>query len=44
MGRMKDGPNIAGIAALIGDRSRSEILTALLGAPFLVRIARRMAP
>ena len=28
---MKDGPPIAGIAALIGDRARSEILTALLG-------------
>jgi len=28
---MKDGPNIAGIAALIGDRARSEILAALLG-------------
>jgi DNA-binding transcriptional ArsR family regulator len=28
---MKDGPNIAGIAALIGDRARAEILTALLG-------------
>jgi len=28
---MKDGPNIAGIAALIGERARSEILTALLG-------------
>src|SRR4029078_8652292 len=28
---VKDGPNIAGIAALIGDRARSEILTALLG-------------
>ena len=28
---MKDGPNIAAIAALIGDRARSEILTALLG-------------
>jgi len=28
---MKDGPNISGIAALIGDRARSEILTALLG-------------
>jgi hypothetical protein len=28
---MKDGPNIAGVAALIGDRARSEILTALLG-------------
>jgi DNA-binding transcriptional ArsR family regulator len=27
---MKDGPNIAAIAALIGDRARSEILTALL--------------
>ena len=30
-GRMKDGPNITGIAALIGDRARSEMLTALLG-------------
>jgi len=28
---MKEGPNFAGIAALIGDRSRSEILTALMG-------------
>src|SRR5258705_1110471 len=28
---MKDGPNIAGIAALIGDRARAEMLTALLG-------------
>ena len=28
---MKEGPNIAGIAALIGDRALSEILTALLG-------------
>jgi len=28
---MKDGPNIVGIAALIGDRARAEILTALLG-------------
>ena len=28
---MKDGPHIARIAALIGDRARSEILTALLG-------------
>lgn len=28
---MKDGPNIAAIAGLIGDRARSEILTALLG-------------
>ena len=27
---MKDGPHIAGIAALIGDRARAEILTALL--------------
>jgi DNA-binding transcriptional ArsR family regulator len=26
---MKDGPNIVGIAALIGDRARAEILTAL---------------
>ena len=28
---MKDGPNIAAVAALIGDRARSEILTALMG-------------
>jgi DNA-binding transcriptional ArsR family regulator len=28
---MKDGPNIVAIAALLGDRARSEILTALLG-------------
>ena len=28
---MKDGPNIVAIAALIGDRARAEILTALLG-------------
>lgn len=28
---MKDGPNIAGVAALIGDRARSEMLVALLG-------------
>jgi DNA-binding transcriptional ArsR family regulator len=28
---MKDGPNIAGIAALIGDRARADILTALMG-------------
>ena len=28
---MKDGPHIAGVAALIGDRARSEILTALMG-------------
>jgi DNA-binding transcriptional ArsR family regulator len=28
---MGDGPNIARIAALVGDRARSEILTALLG-------------
>lgn len=28
---MKDGPNIVGIASLIGDRARAEILTALLG-------------
>ena len=28
---MKDGPHIATVAALIGDRARSEILTALLG-------------
>src|SRR5258705_311113 len=28
---MKDGPNIVGIAALIGDHARAEILTALVG-------------
>src|SRR5215510_16277842 len=27
---MKDGPNIVGIAALIGDHTRAEILTALM--------------
>src|SRR5437763_1661429 len=27
---MKDGPNIVGIAGLIGDRARAEILTALM--------------
>src|SRR5215472_10662000 len=27
---MKDGPSIAGIAALLGDRARSDILTALM--------------
>src|SRR5260221_12962922 len=28
---MKDGPNIVGVAALIGDHARAEILTALVG-------------
>ncbi|MEJ0047540.1 MAG: helix-turn-helix transcriptional regulator [Rhodospirillales bacterium] len=28
---MKDGPNIVGIAALIGDHARSDMLTALIG-------------
>src|SRR6478736_6485491 len=28
---MKDGPNFVGIAALIGDHARAEILTALMG-------------
>lgn len=28
---MKDGPNIVGIAALVGDRARADILTALMG-------------
>lgn len=28
---MKEGPNIVGIAALLGDRARAEMLTALLG-------------
>src|SRR5258706_699156 len=27
---MKDGPNIVGIAALIGDRARADVLTALM--------------
>ena len=27
---MKDGPNIVGIAALIGDHARADILTALM--------------
>jgi len=29
--KFKDGPNIVGIASLIGDRARADILTALLG-------------
>ena len=32
---MKDGPNIVGIAALIGDHARAEILTALMAGPAL---------
>jgi DNA-binding transcriptional ArsR family regulator len=31
MKSMKDGPSIVGLAALIGDRARAEMLTALLG-------------
>ena len=31
LSRMKDGPNIVRIAALIGDHTRTEVLTALLG-------------
>jgi hypothetical protein len=27
---MKDGPNIIGIAALVGDTTRAEVLTALM--------------
>ncbi len=27
---MKDGPSIVGIAALIGDRTRADVLTALM--------------
>ena len=27
---MKDGPNIVGIAALVGDHARAEVLTALM--------------
>jgi hypothetical protein len=30
---MKDGPNIVGIAALIGDHARAEVLTALMADP-----------
>jgi DNA-binding transcriptional ArsR family regulator len=32
---MKDGPSIAAIAALLGDRARSDILTALMAGPAL---------
>jgi DNA-binding transcriptional ArsR family regulator len=32
---MKDGPSIASVAALIGDRARADILTALLAGPAL---------
>jgi DNA-binding transcriptional ArsR family regulator len=32
---MKDGPSIAGIAALLGDRARADILTALMAGPAL---------
>jgi DNA-binding transcriptional ArsR family regulator len=32
---VKDGPNIVGIAALVGDHARAEILTALMGEPAL---------
>ena len=32
---MKDGPSIAGIAALIGERARADILTALIAGPAL---------
>src|SRR5215831_18410693 len=32
---MKDGPSIVGIAALLGDRARSDILTALMAGPAL---------
>jgi len=32
---MKDGPNIAGIAALLGERARCDILTALIAGPAL---------
>ena len=37
---MKDGPNIVGIAALIGERARAEILTALLGGQAFVPPAK----
>jgi DNA-binding transcriptional ArsR family regulator len=32
---MKDGPSISGIASLLGDRSRADILTALMAGPAL---------
>ena len=32
---MKDGPSIAGIASLLGDRARADILTALMAGPAL---------
>jgi DNA-binding transcriptional ArsR family regulator len=32
---MKDGPNIVGIAAMIGDHARADILTALMAGPAL---------
>jgi len=32
---MKDGPSIAGIAALVGERARADILTALMAGPAL---------
>src|SRR5437899_4484738 len=32
---MKDGPSIASVAALIGDRARADILTALVAGPAL---------
>src|SRR4051812_16958622 len=30
-GRMKDGPHLASVAALIGERARADMLTALMG-------------
>ncbi|MDD5028338.1 MAG: hypothetical protein PHH58_02375 [Rhodoferax sp.] len=38
---MKDGPHIARIATLIGDRARAEVLTALLARVYALGWARR---
>src|SRR5438445_12390728 len=37
---MKDGPSIASVAALIGDRARADILTALVAGPALTATDR----
>ena len=36
---MKDGPNIVGIAALVGDHARAEVLTALMADRALTAMA-----
>src|SRR4029079_6197738 len=38
---MNEGPNIVSIAALLGDRARAEMLTALLGGQALTATALR---